>query len=127
MMSSYLSALSARIFAMASSLVCGLSALKLYGRFSPAAYGVVLVALTIIGYLPLLDGGFRTTINRAVLAETNPEERRKLLRFGQVFYGWLAIVVTALAMFLMVAYAFTPKGRASGQPLLFFLSLGLAG
>src|SRR3989442_77748 len=69
MMSSYLTALVARVLAMASNMVCGIIALKLYGHLSPAAYGVVGVALTIMGYLPLLDGGFRTTVNRAVLAE----------------------------------------------------------
>jgi O-antigen/teichoic acid export membrane protein len=127
MMSSYVQALGARVFAMASNLICGVIALKLYGRLSPEAYGVVAVALTVMGYLPLMDGGFRTTINRAVLAEPTPEERSKLLRFGQVFYSWLGLGILGVAIVLMVGYAFTPPGRSSGQPLAFFLALALAG
>src|SRR5436305_12713420 len=82
-LSSYLKPFSARVVAMASNMVCGLIALRLYGHLAPEAYGVVVVALTAMGYLPLLDGGFRTTLNRAVLAEPDADERGRLLRFGQ--------------------------------------------
>ena len=126
-MTPYLTALSARVFAMASSLVCGLVALRLYRHLAPEAYGVVLVALTLIGYLPLLDGGFRTTLNRMLLTESRAEERRKLLRFGQVFYSWLGLGVCLLALILMTGYAYTARGRESGQSLAFFMSLGLGG
>jgi O-antigen/teichoic acid export membrane protein len=126
-MSSYLKALGARIFGMASGLVCGVLALRLYRHLSPSAYGVVVVALAFIGYLPLLDGGFRTTINRAMLAEQNLDERRRLLHFGQTFYSWLGLAVLILAAVLMLGYSLTPPGRSSGQPLVFFLSLALAG
>lgn len=112
---------------MASSLVCGLIALRLYGHLAKEAYGVVLGALTMIGYLPLLDGGFRTTINRAVLAEPRPEERRNLLQFGQVFYSWLALGLVLLSLLLMFGYAWTPAARGSGQPLAFFGALAVAG
>src|SRR3954452_19608803 len=110
MWSTYARAWGARIFAMTSNLACGLVALKLYGRLSPEAYGVVAVALTVMGYLPLMDGGFRTTINRAVLAEPFAAQRSKLLVFGQEFYSWLGLGVLCVAMVLMFGYAFTPPG-----------------
>lgn len=125
--SSYLRAWGARVFAMASNLVCGLIALKLYGRLPPEAYGVVVVALTVMGYLPLLDFGFRTTINRAMLAEPAPAERTRLLTFGQVFYGWLGLAVLAGSFLLMSGYSLTPAARSSGQPFAFFATLALAG
>jgi O-antigen/teichoic acid export membrane protein len=126
-MLSYLKAFGARVFAIASNLVCGLIALKLYGHLAPEAYGVVVVALTIMGYLPLLDGGFRTTVNRAILAERTSNERRALLQFGQVFYAWLGLAVVAAALLLMLGYSLTPTGRASGQPLSFFVALAFGG
>src|SRR5438477_12405947 len=121
MWATYVKAWGARVFAMTSNLVCGLLALKLYGRLSPEAYGVVAAALTVMGYLPLLDGGFRTTINRAILAEPNSRERQTLLRFGQVFYSWLGLAVLVLAAVLMAGYAASPMGRHSGQSLAFFM------
>ncbi|MFO1499638.1 MAG: hypothetical protein U1G07_14805 [Verrucomicrobiota bacterium] len=126
-MSRYLTALSARIAALASSLVCGLMALRLYGHLSKEAFGVVGGALTIMVYLPLLDGGFRTTINRAILAEPGADERGHLLRFGQILYSWLGLAIGLAALVLMTGYAFTPAGRSSGQPFAFFAALAISG
>jgi len=117
-----------RLFATVSSLIAGIISLKLYSRYlKPEVYGVVLVALQIINYLPLLDGGFRSTVNRRLLAQPDAVERKRLIRFCQVFYSFLAVSVLLSGAALMTGYAFTPAARASGESVFFFLTLGFAG
>ena len=74
----FVQAFGARVFAILSTVICGFASLNLYSSFlSPAAYGVVVVALTIASYLPLVDGGFRTTLNRSLLAEADSDRQRQ--------------------------------------------------
>jgi len=124
----YYHAVVCRVFATASALISGIVSLKLYGRYlGPEIYGVVLVALQIMNCLPLLDGGFRTTISRSVLAESDPVEKLRLIRFGQVFYTLLTCVIVVAALLLMAGYACMPNAKESGQTVGFFLTLGLVG
>ncbi len=121
-------AVACRLFATASVLVCGLVSLKLYGKFlSPDIYGVVLVASQVISYLPFLDGGFRTTISRNLLAQPDPREQVRMIHFGQVFYSWLSLIIIVAALAAMLGYAQTANARDSGEPLNFFLTLGIVG
>jgi O-antigen/teichoic acid export membrane protein len=90
-------------------------------------FGQIMVALQILQYLPLLDGGFRLTTNRALLAGMDAEERRGLLIFGQTLYSWVAIGALALGLILMLGYSLTPNVRSFGLPLAFFLTLGALG
>lgn len=125
---SFFNAVLFRTLAMASGLVTGMVSLRLYSRyFGPEAYGLVLVALQILAYLSLLDGGFRTVVNRRILAGTEAPEREGLIHFGQVLYSWLSIIAVCVALLVMGAYAFTPNARLSGQPPMLFLCLGLTG
>ncbi len=115
-----------RIFSISSALLTGFLSLKLYSHYlTPDQYGMVLVALVIIGYLPMLDGGFRTVVNRALLAE--PQQRTELIRFSQRFYSWFSLFVLAAALLGMGAYWELLRGKGVGEAVGFFLVLGLAG
>ena len=120
----FFNAVAARGFATVVGLVAGALSLWLYQRYlTPETYGVVLVAAQLMAYLPLLDGGFRTTLNRRLLAaEPGADE---LILFGQAVNTWLALLAAGVALVVMGAYAFTPTALLSGQPLSFFLLLGV--
>lgn len=107
------------------ALVSGCLSLKLYGRYLPVeVYGVVAVALTILGYLQYLDGGFRTVTNREILANPERENQVRLIRFSQTFYSILSLVALPAALVAMTGYWLTPNVAQSGEPLIFFLAVG---
>ncbi len=104
----------------------GLVAVKLYGRYlGVEVYGVVIVALQIVGYLPFFDGGFRMATNREILANPTVERRQSLIHFSQTFYSLLGLLLVPLGLILMFGYARTPTAAHSGQPMAFFLALGV--
>lgn len=114
--------------AILSALAAGVLSLRLYSEYlQPAEYGVVIVALQILSCLPLLDGGFRMTINQRILTEPPAEERRRLLEFCQAVYSYIGLLALAAAVLVMIGYGATRVGRQAGQPLGFFLLLGIAG
>lgn len=111
---------------MVAVLCSGVVALRLYGRFlEPDIYGVVLVAAQVLQYLPALDGGFRTTINRELLALAEPAKKLEMIRFSQILYTRLALFVMAVAMLVMGGYSLLPMARSLGEPPVFFLALGI--
>jgi len=108
------------------ALITGCVSLKLYSHYIPVeVYGVVAVAQQLLNYLPLLDGGFRTTTNREILACGTREGKLGLIRFSQTFYTHLSLLVLPVALVIMAAYTLKPSVAHSGQPRLFFLSVGL--
>ncbi len=117
-----------KVSATLSGALAGMLMLRLLQAYLlPARYGVVVVALQAMLYLPLLDFGFRTTLNRRLLVEPDPVHRRRLLHFGQALYLRLGGLVLLAAGLLMVLYAQTATARQAGEPLLFFVALGAAG
>jgi O-antigen/teichoic acid export membrane protein len=115
----------ARLFAALSTVFCGIVSLKLYSNYlTPEVYGVVLVALQILNYLPLVDAGFRTTVNRRLLVEGTLPEKTRLINFCQTFYTLLQFVIVFLATIGMTAYTFTSGVQGSGQAPVFFIILG---
>jgi O-antigen/teichoic acid export membrane protein len=121
----YSRALLSKGIALVAQFVTGLVAVKLYGRYlGVEVYGVVVVALQIVGYLPYFDGGFRMATNREILANPTAERRRGLIHFSQTFYSLLGLVLVPLGLILMFGYARTPTPAHSGQPMAFFLTLG---
>src|SRR4051794_37074715 len=105
MTSEFFKAVMCRVIATASALVCGLASLKLYSHYlEPEVYGFILVALQILSYLPLLDGGFRTTTNREILSQTESEERMATIHFAQKLYSFVNMVAIAVAWVAMVCY-----------------------
>jgi O-antigen/teichoic acid export membrane protein len=100
--------------------------MKLYGRYlGVEVYGVVVVALQIVGYLPFFDGGFRTATNRQILADPTTERKQSLIHFSRVFSSLLSLALLPVALIIMFGYGLTPKAAQSGQPLSFFLALGV--
>src|SRR5689334_977732 len=91
-----------RLVATASALITGLASLKLFKHYLvPESYGAMLMALQVVNYLGLLDGGFRTYINRELLASTDEAERSRILSHSQRFYSlftFVLIVIEPLAM-----------------------------
>jgi O-antigen/teichoic acid export membrane protein len=129
MRSDFYRAAATRLFMVAATLLAGLLNLRLCAAyFSPAAYGSVLVALQLLAYLPVLDGGFRTAINRRMLAAEG-EETGSLLSFGQTLYTWLLGPALLIASLGLVGYGLLLEMRHSGiaPSLPFFLALAGAG
>jgi len=124
----FLKASAARFFSVGATLASGLVSLKLYGHFfTPDIYGVMVVALQLIGYLPMLDGGFRMATNRRLLA-ADSNERDHLLIFSQEIYSWLLLLGLAAGTLLMSGYAFLPHARPGGDwTLPLFIALGCCG
>lgn len=109
-------------------MTAGCVSLKLYSHYLPVeVYGVIVVPLQILSYLPLLDGGFRTTTNREILAGGTREDKLRMIRFAQTFYSHFTFLLLPVALLLMAGYSFTPNAIHSGQPRLFFLAVGLSG
>ena len=124
----YLRAVICRMVATASSLVAGTISLRLYGKYlTPEIYGTIIVPLQIMNYLPLLDGGFRTVVNRSILANSRNEDILGTIKFCQAFYSLFALLVLIVAELCMVGYSLTPAGARAREPLTFFLALGLVG
>jgi O-antigen/teichoic acid export membrane protein len=116
-----------RVIALVMALIAGCVSLKLYSYYLPVAvYGVVVVALQILGYLPYLDGGFRTTTNREILSSGSHEGKLALIRFAQTFYSHLSLLALPLSLLVMAGYSLTPNVAHSGQPRTFFLAIGLS-
>jgi O-antigen/teichoic acid export membrane protein len=117
-----------RVASLVSSAATGVLALRLFkAHLTPARYGVVVVALQVMMYLPVLDLGFRTAINRRLLGEKDPAERWRLLRFGNLLYRWLSVLLMPVSAALMTLYAQTRTARGSGEPMWFFWALGVTG
>lgn len=128
MSASFFQSVKYRLFATASSLVVGMASLKLYEVYlTTELYGAVVVALQIMTYLPLLDGGFRTTINRSLLAEKDEANRRNLVVFGQTLYTWLVGAIVPVSVGTMALYSLSPTVRSAGLSGGFFLVLGVSG
>jgi O-antigen/teichoic acid export membrane protein len=116
-----------RLISLIMALIAGCVSLKLYGHYLPVeVYGVVVVAQQILNYMPMVDGGFRTTTNREILANGTREGKLRMIRFAQTFYSHFTVLMVPLALLLMAGYSLTPNVAHSGQPRLFFLSVGLA-
>jgi O-antigen/teichoic acid export membrane protein len=125
--SSLSSAVIGRITANAISILTSFLTIRLYNLYvSKEVYGTFLVGLQIIGYLPLLSGGFRTVINRQVLAEPDTAVKASIARFGQLLQSYFFIFVVLFSMALMAAYSQEPGARATGLPALIFVAAGLA-
>src|SRR6266853_1930870 len=122
----YIKAITCRMIATASALVAGAVSLRLYGRYlTPEIFGMVLVPLQILSYLPLLDGGFRTVVNRQILANPENQEQLGAINFCQAFYSWFALLALIVAELCMVGYSLTPAVARAGESVTFFLALGM--
>lgn len=112
---------------MVSLLLTSFYSIWLYTAYlRPERYGVMALALTIMMYLPYMDGGFRTVISRAVLASQEPDDRAQLMQFGQTLYTLLMAGVILGNVALMTIYGWMPGARAEKIPLSLFLLLAVS-
>ena len=109
-------------------MVSGLVLLRLLPRMLPGnEWGVVNVALTLLTYLPLLDGGFRLVLNREMLQSNDAGERERLAGFGQALTTRLLLVSVLLGPMLTMLYSLAPAAREAGLPTSFYLATGVVG
>jgi O-antigen/teichoic acid export membrane protein len=113
----------ANLFGVATAFI----SIRLYNLYvTKEIYGTILVGLQIIGYLPLMSGGFRMALNQQTLAEPGAGDKQDIARFGQTLQSYFFIVVMLGGMLGMTAYGELPKQRATDIPLLVFISAGAA-
>jgi hypothetical protein len=123
----FFSAFAARAFAIGATLVCALISLKLWKWFLTTEINSVIgPAYVLFGYMAYIDLGFRMATNRALLAETDPGARQKLIRFSQTFYSWLSLIIIPAFFVIATLYQFAPNARGFASPL-FFWMFGLTG
>jgi O-antigen/teichoic acid export membrane protein len=116
------------MFGTGASVVSGLVLLRLLPRMLPGnEWGVVNVALTLLTYLPLLDGGFRLVVNREMLQSNDAGERERLAGFGQALTTRLLLVSVLLGPMLTMLYSLAPAAREAGLPASFYLATGVVG
>ncbi len=114
-----------RILGAGSWVLVSLLTLRLFRAYlSKDHYGLLSVALMILGCLPVFDGGFRAAINRKLLASATDVERRSWLRFGLRLYSRLGVLILVVGVIFMLLYSLTPNAAGLRLPLLFYVSLG---
>jgi hypothetical protein len=65
-----------RVIASLISVASSFLTIRIYNLYvSKEVYGVILVGLGLIGYLPLLSSGFRMVLNQRMLADSDPARR----------------------------------------------------
>ena len=116
-----------RVISVLSSVTGNLIALRLCRNLPPAVFGAITVVVVILGYLPLLDGGFRMAINRRLLSGVEFREQKLLLEFGQRLYGWLALLAVLVVPIAVGMIGESSRAREVGLTPWFFVSLGVAG
>ncbi len=116
-----------RVIASLISVASAFISIRLYNLYvAKEVYGVILVGLGIIGYLPIMSGGFRMVLNQRMLAEPNPEAAKATARFGQTLQTYFLLFVLLAGMSLMAAYSQVPSTRALALPILVFIATGAA-
>ena len=116
-----------RLIANLVGVVTAFLSLRLYNLYvSKEIYGTILVGLQIIGYLPLMSGGFRMALNQQTLAAPENDRKQAIARFGQTLQSYFFVIVLLGGMLGMAAYGFLPKSRATDIPLLVFITAGAA-
>jgi O-antigen/teichoic acid export membrane protein len=117
-----------RVLSSLSWVMVSLVTLKLFRlNLTLPLYGLIGVAVLILGCLPALDGGFRTAINRRILSLAGDADRDVFVVFGQRLYSWFGVAALALGVAIMAAYSLTPNARQLQLPFLFYLLLGSTG
>ncbi len=100
--------------------------LRLYNLYlTREIYGVLLVAMQILGYLPVFGGGFGLVINQQLLEADDPGTRIATARFRQLLLTYFVAFCLVLGCAIMLAYSRVPAARM--LPAGLFLAVGVAG
>lgn len=117
-----------RAASMMSSVVSGMLQIRILPHYIPIEhFNVVNGVQTLLIYLPFLDLGYRTAINRRLLAGSPGEDRHLLIGFGQSLYLRIAAILLPLVLIVVGLYSQLPSVRLAHQSVGFYLCLGLAG
>ena len=117
-----------RVASMLSGVLSGMLQIKILPHFMDIErFNVLNGAQTLLIYLPYLDLGYRTALNRRLLAGTSDENRLLLIRFGQALYLRIAGVLLPAVLLLVGLYSLLPSVQRAHQSVGFFLALGFAG
>jgi hypothetical protein len=117
-----------RVASALSWVLVSLITLRLFRKnLSLPLFGLIGVAVLILGCLPALDGGFRTAINRRILSLGGSPERDGFVAFGQRLYSWFGVIALVLGVVILAAYSLTPNARHLRLPFSFYLLLGSTG
>ncbi len=116
-----------RVIANLLGVATAFISIRLYNLYvTKEIYGTILVGLQIIGYLPLMSGGFRVALNQQTLAQPDAGEKQAIARFGQTLQSYFFVIVVLGGMLGMAIYGELPKSRAMDIPMLVFVSSGAA-
>ena len=127
MTSPFSRAILSRLFTSTCAILASFVSLKLYNLYlTKEIYGVILVGVQIIAYLPLAGAGFMTVLNQRTLTDRDAASAKATAWFAQLLQNYLILIVLVVAVVLMSAYSQTFIARSSGLPFSFFLTVGLA-
>ncbi len=111
----------ANLFGVATAFI----SIRLYNlHVTKEIYGTILVGLSIIGYIPLMSGGFRMVLNQQMLAEPEEAKAKNIALFGQTLQTYFFVVVLIGGVLGMAAYGQLPKSRATDIPIMVFIFAG---
>jgi len=117
-----------RVVSALSWVLVSLLTVRLFRlNLSLPLFGLIGVAILILGCLPALDGGFRTAINRRILSLGEGPERDAFVAFGQRLYSWFGVAALVIGMAVLAAYSLSPNARHLQLPFAFYLLLGSTG
>jgi O-antigen/teichoic acid export membrane protein len=117
-----------RLFTSACSVITAFVSLKLYNIYlTKEIYGVILIGVQIMSYLPLTGGGFIEVLNQRTLTARDKESSTATVWFAQLLQNYLMLATLAIALVLMAAYSQMPLVKSSGISGLLFLAVGVAG
>ena len=128
MTSPLLRAIVSRLFTSFCTVLTSFISLKLYSLYlTKEIYGVILVGVQIISYLPLTGAGFITVLNQQILTDRDRESAKAQSWFAQLLQNYLFLFAVTVAVALMAIYCGTSIVQSSGLPISLFLSVGVAG
>jgi O-antigen/teichoic acid export membrane protein len=117
-----------RLFTSACTVLTSFISLKLYSLYlTKEIYGVILVGVQIISYLPLTGAGFIMVLNQRILTDRNTESAKEMSWFAQLLQNYFFLFAVVVALTLMAGYCETSLVRTSGLPVPLFLCIGMAG
>jgi len=115
-----------RLIANLCSVATAFISIRLYSHYlSKEIYGTIQIGLMMIGYLPLMSGGFRMALNQQTLAERDPARAQLIARFGQTLQTYFFVIVLLGGMVLMALYSQLPKTQDVGLPVMLYVATGL--
>ncbi len=122
------SAVAWRVASMLSGIFSGMLQIKILSKYMGIdQFNVLNGVQTLLIYLPFLDLGYRTAINRRLLAGCSGDDRNLLICFGQALYLRIAGVLLPVVLLVVGLYSRLPSVQLAKQPVSFYLALGFAG